>query len=134
MIKKYRYNGKGTDNPRDESVTDDPSEDTITEDSKRNLIIEDHKEHSITEKSKKDNHWESTENTITQDAKEDPQEFQEFHFAYFNSYMQIIETVWKQGDTIFLEPEMLWSSLVQFGKVLIKLRKNESLMALSLAP
>ena len=39
-----------------------------------------------------------------------------------------METSWKQGDA------MQWSLLVQFQKALIKIGKNGSLMALSLAP
>ena len=38
------------------------------------------------------------------------------------------ETAWKQGDA------MLWNSLGQFRKVLIKIGVNENLMALSMAP
>ena len=38
----------------------------------------------------------------------------------------------KKGDAIFLEPEMPWSSLDHFLKVLIKIGKNESLMTLLL--
>ena len=55
-------------------------------------------------------------------------------FAYCSSYLQAKENAWKQNDAIFLEPEMLWSWLCQFQKALIKIEKNESLMALSLAP
>ena len=48
--------------------------------------------------------------------------------------METKETAWKQGNKIFLEPEMLRSSLGLFRKALIKSGKNESLMALSLEP
>ena len=45
-------------------------------------------------------------------------------FADFSSYLQTKETVWKQGATIFSEPEMIWSSLSQFWKILIKIKKS----------
>ena len=34
-------------------------------------------------------------------------------FAYFSSHLQTKETGWKQGDAMFLEPEILWSSFGQ---------------------
>ena len=48
-----------------------------------------------------------------------------------SSYLQTKETAWKQGDAIFLEPEMLLSSLGQFRKAFIKIGQNKGLMALS---
>ena len=47
-------------------------------------------------------------------------------FADFSSYLQIKETVLKRGGTIFSEPEMISSSLIQFWKTLIKIRKLQS--------
>ena len=41
-------------------------------------------------------------------------------FAYFSSYLQIKETVWKRGDAIFSEPEWIWSFLDEFWKILIR--------------
>ena len=35
-------------------------------------------------------------------------------FAHFSGYLQTKKTVWKQGDAIFSEPEMLWSSFGEF--------------------
>ena len=42
-------------------------------------------------------------------------------FAYFSSYLLTKEITWKRGDAVFLEPEMLRSSLGQFQKALIRI-------------
>ena len=55
-------------------------------------------------------------------------------FAYLSSYLQTKETALKQSDAIFSEPEMLWSSLGQFRKSLIKIKQLKSSMAISLTP
>ena len=46
-------------------------------------------------------------------------------FAYFSSYLQTKKTAWKQGDVIFSEPEMIWSLLGQFWKILIRIFKSK---------
>ena len=48
--------------------------------------------------------------------------------------MKTKKAAWKQGDTIFLELEMIWSLLGQFRKILIKIKQLKSLMAVSLIP
>ena len=58
----------------------------------------------------------------------------ETDFVYFSNFLQTKETAWKRGDTIFLEPKMLRSSLGEFRKALTEIGHNESLMALSLEP
>ena len=45
-------------------------------------------------------------------------------FAYFSNYLQTKETAWKQGDIIFLEPELIWSLLGEFWKILIKIKQK----------
>ena len=54
-------------------------------------------------------------------------------FAHFDSYLQT-KTAWKRYDAIFSEPEILWSSLGQFWKILIKIKQLKSLMIVSLTP
>ena len=39
---------------------------------------------------------------------------------------------WKRGDAIFLEPELLWSLLAEFWKMLINIKQLKSLMTASL--
>ena len=55
-------------------------------------------------------------------------------FTYFGSYLQTKETAWKRGRSIFSEPEMLWSSVGQFWKVLIKIKQLKILIPVSLTP
>ena len=55
-------------------------------------------------------------------------------FTYFSSYLKSKETAWKRGQAIFLEQEMLWSSLGQFWKVLIEIKQIKILMPVSLTP
>ena len=47
------------------------------------------------------------------------------NFAYFSNYLQIKETAWKRGDTIFLELELICSLLGGFWKILIKIKKKK---------
>ena len=53
-------------------------------------------------------------------------------FAYFSSYLQTKETVCKRSDVIFSEPELLWSWLGEFWKILTKIKQLKSLMTVSL--
>ena len=55
-------------------------------------------------------------------------------FAYLRSYLQKRKFLWKQGDAIFSEPEMLRSLLGHFWKVLIRIKQFKTLMTVSLAP
>ena len=52
----------------------------------------------------------------------------------FISYLQTKEAAWKWGYSIFTKPEMLWSLLGQFWKVLINIKQLKSLIAVSLTP
>ena len=53
-------------------------------------------------------------------------------FAYFSSYLKTKETTSECGNAIFLEPEMLRTSLCPFWKAHTKIEQLKTLMALSL--
>ena len=53
-------------------------------------------------------------------------------FAYFSSYLLTKEIAWKRDDAIFSEPELIWSLLVEFWKILIKIKQLKSSMTVSL--
>ena len=44
--------------------------------------------------------------------------------AHFINYLQTKEITWKRGDSIFLEPKLIWSSLGELWKILIKTKKK----------
>ena len=45
-------------------------------------------------------------------------------FAYFSNYLQTKKTAWKRGDAVFSEPELIWSLLGEFWKILITIKQK----------